>query len=284
MLKTYRLGRLLGFPIEVNLTFLLMLGAVLLWMGGLAGVFVVLLAFASVLLHELGHALVARSLNVHVSGIELHFFGGAAKMAEQPRNARDEILIAVAGPAVSFALAGLGWVAFAATGATFFYLFGWINTILGTFNLIPAMPMDGGRVLRALLTRRYSFFKATDIAVKVARGFAIALGLYALFTAQIYLALLAVVVWLMGSAELRAARMFGYRDGGGVRRGGVEVMGPDFDPDAPGAGPHRRAGWDPLVSIFGTPQAPYGAPRPPTRGRRVRLRRVGSRMVVEVID
>lgn len=278
MLKTYRLGRLLGFPIEVNLSFLLMLGAVLLWMGGLAGVFVVLLAFASVLLHELGHALVARSLGVHVAGIELHFFGGAAKMAQQPRNARDEVLIAVAGPAVSFALAGLGWVTFAATGATFFYLFAWINTILGTFNLIPAMPMDGGRVLRALLTRRYSFFRATDIAVKVARVFAIALGVYALATTQIYLALLAVVVWLMGSAELRAARMFGYRDRDVRRRGDVEVMGPDFDPDAPGPGPRHDAGWDPLTSMFGAP------PSPPTRGRRVRLRRVGTRMVVEVID
>ena len=269
MLKSFRLGRLLGFPIEVNLTFLLMLGAVLLWMGGLPGVFVVLLAFASVLLHELGHALVARRLGVRVAGIELHFFGGAAKMADQPRSSRDEIFIALAGPAVSFALAGLGWALYAATGATFFYLIGWINTLLGAFNLIPAMPMDGGRVLRALLTRRFSFFKATDIAVKVARGFAIVLGIYGVATGQIYLALLAVVLWLMGSAELRAARLFGY-SGGAAREGEVEVLDPGW------SGATRGPGWDPLAALMGTMQPPPG--------RQVRVHRVGNRTFIEVID
>lgn len=261
MLRTFRLGKLVGFPIEVNLTFLLMLGAVLLWMGGLPGVFVVLLAFGSVLLHELGHAVVARRLGVHVAGIELHFFGGAAKLAQQPRNARDEILIALAGPAVSIALAATGWLAFALTGATLFYLIAWINSIIGVFNLIPAMPMDGGRVFRALLTRKLSFARATEIAVNVARVFAIALGVYALATAQIYLVLLAVVLWFMGTAELRAARHFGYRD-----RPEVEVLDPRPGAVSPGLWP------------FGP------APRTPRRPRQVVVRRVGGRTVVEIFE
>ena len=101
MFTSWRLGRIFGFPVEINLSFLLLLAVVYFAFGGLAGVLVVGLAFASVLLHELGHALVARRLGVHVSGIELSFFGGAAKMVNIPRRADHEIAIAAAGPAVS---------------------------------------------------------------------------------------------------------------------------------------------------------------------------------------
>src|ERR1051325_2230323 len=101
MLKSWRLGTLLGFPVEVNTSFLLLLGLVLVAYGGVAGVLVVCLAFASVLLHELGHAVVARRLGVRISGIELSFFGGAAKMMQLPRTATHEGAIAAAGPAVS---------------------------------------------------------------------------------------------------------------------------------------------------------------------------------------
>src|SRR3954470_5553078 len=109
MLKSWRLGRGLGFPVEINLSFVLLLAVVYLAFGGLAGVIVVGLAFASVLLHELGHALVGRRLGVHTAGIELSFFGGAAKMANMPRDANHEIAIAAAGPAVSLMLGGLGF-------------------------------------------------------------------------------------------------------------------------------------------------------------------------------
>src|SRR5215510_13366939 len=147
MLKRWRIGALLGFPVEVNLSFLLLLGVVLLWMGGLAGLFVVGVAFGSVLLHELGHALVARELGVPVMGIELHFFGGAAKMIGEPRKASHEIAIAAAGPAVSLVLAGAGLGLGVALHAPLLGMFGWINAIIAAFNLIPALPMDGGRIL-----------------------------------------------------------------------------------------------------------------------------------------
>src|SRR3954471_12739833 len=107
MFRSYRLGTLLGFPIRVNASFLALLAVTLLWMGGLQGVAVVLMVMGSVLIHELGHAVVARHLGVPIGGIELHFFGGAAQMMDLPRRPADEIAVAAAGPAVSFALSGL---------------------------------------------------------------------------------------------------------------------------------------------------------------------------------
>ena len=101
MFRNYRIGSIAGFPIELSVSFLLLLAVGLIWMGGLMGVMIIALAFASVLLHELGHAVVARHLGVTIASIELNFFGGAAKMVGQPRSANHEIAIAAAGPAVS---------------------------------------------------------------------------------------------------------------------------------------------------------------------------------------
>jgi Zn-dependent protease len=233
MLQTYRIGRLFGFPLEVNLSFLLMLGVVLLWMGGLAGLFIVGIAFVSVLMHELGHAVVARRLGVTVAGIELHFFGGAAKMTTQPKSANDEVLIAAAGPAVSFVLGGVGMLIGSLTGIWLVELLGWINLIIGAFNLVPALPMDGGRIFRALLSKKTGYVRATEISIYVARAFAIALGVLGLVTSQLYLILLAGVIWWMGSQELRIARFLGnqYASGGERPRapGEAEVMPRSFD-------------------------------------------------------
>jgi Zn-dependent protease len=220
--KRWRIGSLLGFPVEINLTFLLLLGAVFLWMGGVAGLIVVAIAFGSVLLHELGHAVVARRLGVRVSGIELHFFGGAAKMIEMPRSANHEIAIAAAGPIVSLGLAGLGLGLGAVAGSWFISIIGWINLTLALFNLIPALPMDGGRILRAYLTRHMTFLRATDASVMVARVFAIGFALYGLTTGIYTLVLLAPFLWILGSNERQLARstahLYAYDDGGYVER------------------------------------------------------------------
>src|SRR3954469_16245109 len=154
MFTSWRLGRVLGFPVEINLSFVLLLAAVLLGYGGVGGgvggLVVVGVVFGSVLLHELGHALVARRLGVHVSGIELSFFGGAAKMVQMPRSASHEVAIAAAGPAVSLMLGGaglgLGALLHVAPFGPLFGMIGWINLVLAGFNLIPALPMDGGRI------------------------------------------------------------------------------------------------------------------------------------------
>jgi Zn-dependent protease len=262
MFRSFRLGTMLGFPIYVNLTFLILLGVVGLTMGGFAAVAFVLFGFASVLLHELGHALVARHLGVRVPRIELHFFGGAAQMADQPRSAGDEIAIAAAGPAVSFALAGLSLLAGSALSAPLLHWFGQINVVIGAFNLIPALPMDGGRILRALLSRRMGFLPATQLSVKIARVAAVGLGLLGLFYWNApYLAVLAVLLWLMTSAELHVATRLGGYAGAGPRDGEPEVL-----PRSP----------------FRSPFDQFARPRVP-RGGFV-IRRDGYRFIIEPLD
>src|SRR3954468_12480233 len=227
MFTPWRLGRVFGFPVEINLSFVLLLAAVLLGYGGVGGgvggLIVVGLVFGSVLLHELGHALVARRYGVHVSGIELSFFGGAAKMMEMPRSANHEIAIAAAGPAVSLMLAGvglgLGGLLHASALGWLLGTIGWINLVLAGFNLIPALPMDGGRILRAALTRRMDFVRATDLAVGVARVIAIGFGAVGLLYGPLQLVVLAPLLWIMGTRERLLARSIvdhhtGYGRGG----------------------------------------------------------------------
>jgi Zn-dependent protease len=207
MMKSWRLGSLAGFPVDVNLSFLLLLGLVFVAFGGISGVALVCLVFASVVLHELGHALVARQLGVRIAGIELSFFGGAAKMVELPRTANHELAIAAAGPAVSLMLGGAGFALGTALHSPLLLWLGWTNIILAGFNLIPALPMDGGRILRALLTRRMDYIRATDLSVRIARVVAIAFGLFGLTTGAYQLLLLAPFLWLMGTREQFMARM-----------------------------------------------------------------------------
>jgi len=213
MLKSWRLGTLFGFPVEINLSFLLLLAVVYFAFGGAIGVFVVALAFASVLVHELGHAVVARRLGVHVSGIELSFFGGAAKMTQMPRSANHELAIAAAGPAVSLMIAGAGLGLGGLLHAPLFASIGYINLVIAGFNLIPALPMDGGRILRALLTRKMDFVRATDVAVTVARVAAIGFVLWGLSGAY-QLLFLAPLLWMMGTREKQLARMMANRYAG----------------------------------------------------------------------
>jgi len=207
MSKSWRLGSILGFPVELTLSFVLLLAFVFLAFGGIAGVGLVLLVFASVLLHELGHSVVARQLGVRVSGIELSFLGGAAKMVDMPRTPKHEILIAAAGPAVSLVLGGIGFGLGALLHSQLFAWIGYTNFIIAAFNLIPALPMDGGRILRAALSHRMGFLEATELSVKVARVVAIAFGIIGLTSGPLQLALLAPFLWMMGTRERMVARM-----------------------------------------------------------------------------
>ena len=265
LFKSWRLGTFFGFPVDVNLSFGLLLGLVFVAFGGFAGVLLVSLVFASIVVHELGHALVARKLGVHVSGIELGFFGGAAKMVELPRTANDEVMIAAAGPAVSLALGGAGLLLAGATHVGLFGWLGWTNLILAAFNLIPALPMDGGRILRALLTRKLDFVHATDISVRVAHVTAVVFGVVGLLGAY-QLLFLAPFLWIMASRERMLARGMAHRyasgQGGYVqrRRGDVEVLGPD-------AWEHRDAWSDPWAAGPGM--------------RRFTIRQRGGRLVIE---
>lgn len=274
MFKSWRLGRVLGFPVEVNLSFLLLLAFVLVAYGGLAGVFVVLLAFGSVLLHELGHALVARRLGVYVSGIELSFFGGAAKMTQIPRTPGHEIAIAAAGPAVSVALAGLGFGLGALAASPLLALIGYVNLVIALFNLIPALPMDGGRILRGLLALRLPYLRATDIAVVVARVFTVGFAVVGLAYGMWQLLLLAPFLWMMTSHEQRVAHAMadeyvGYDDRG------VEVLGRD-------AWSRRDAG----PRGWGSPFDPRGqrGPTMPLMRRFTIVRTRDGRLVIQALD
>jgi Zn-dependent protease len=289
MFTSWRLGRVLGFPVEINLSFVLLLVAVLFGFGGfgdpIRGLFVIGLVFGSVLVHELGHALVARRYGVHVSGIELSFFGGAAKMVQMPRSADHEIAIAAAGPAVSLMIAGvglgLGGLHFPLIGGWLAEI-GWINLGLAIFNLIPALPMDGGRILRAVLTRRMDFVRATDIAVDVARVVAIGFGVIGLLLpGWLMLLVLAPLLWIMGSRERMLARAMVDQYAGYGRsssdpfdrwgRASTRFDRPSsFGPGGRGPGGFRGD--------------PSGARDPGERPRRYTVRQVGGRLVIESID
>jgi Zn-dependent protease len=277
MLKSWRIGTILGFPVELNWSFLLLLGIVLLVFGGLGGVALVLVVFGSVLLHELGHAVVARKLGVQIAGIELSFFGGAAKMVQLPRTATHELLIAAAGPAVSIMLGGIGLGLAGVTGSTVLAWLGWTNLILAAFNLIPALPMDGGRILRALLTRRLDFVRATEVSVKIARGVAIAFVVIGLAFGPITLAILAPFLWLMSTNELMLSRMmadrFAYDRDGYVERGvsDVEVLPRDWEYAQRLGVPFARPATVPRAYAFG-PEV-----------RRFAIRQRGGRLVIEEV-
>jgi Zn-dependent protease len=275
MFKSWRLGRVLGFPVEINLSFILLLGFVLLAYGGLPGLVIVGLAFGSVLLHELGHAVVARKLGVHVSGIELSFFGGAAKMTQMPRSASDEIAIAAAGPAVSLVLGGLGVGLGILFQSQFISMIGWINFVIAGFNMIPALPMDGGRILRAALAYKLDYVKATDVAVVVARVVTIGFVVIGLAFSMYQLLLLAPFLWMMTSAEQRHAHSmadryvdhFEHVEPVDHRRG----WGSPFDPAQPGWTSRGPRAHDPFRR------------NGPTMRRYAIVQRDG-RLVIEAID
>jgi Zn-dependent protease len=273
MFRSWRIGKLLGFPVEINLSFLLLLAVMFIWFGGLLGVFLVLLAFASVLLHELGHAVVARRLGVPISGIELSFFGGAAKMVELPKSANHEIAIAAAGPLVSIGLSAAGFGLGALTGVQLFSVLGWINLLIAGFNLLPALPMDGGRILRALLTRKLDYVKATDRAVDIARVFAVGFAILAIVGGGIQLLILAPLLWVMGSRERLLARAMAHRYAYD-QSGYTEPV--SHDPFGYGQG----GGWQ------GRPHRPFWASDDDGPGaRRVRrfvIRQRDGRLVVDV--
>jgi Zn-dependent protease len=209
---SYTLGRIAGIPIRVHLTFLLLLAWAALTEGGLGGVLFTLVVFGVVVLHELGHALAARGFGIETRDITLLPIGGVARLERMPRSPFQELIVALAGPAVNagLALAAVGALVVVAASpnlvafAPFLIKFLFVNVGLGLFNLIPAFPMDGGRAFRALLAMRTSFARATRIAARTGRWLAGALALVGLFVSPA-LVFVAAFVWLAGRQEEWAA-------------------------------------------------------------------------------
>jgi Zn-dependent protease/CBS domain-containing protein len=200
------------------------------------------LFFASVLAHELSHALVARRFGIQVRDITLFIFGGAASLEGDTRRPRDEALIAAAGPLSSLVIgAGLWAIGVVILQPQMAALIGWlgfINVFLGAFNLLPAFPMDGGRILRALLWRiRGDEFAATRNAAAVGRAFGyllIALGVYLAFQRDLFNGIwLALIGWfLTNAAESTVAQMSLQRSLRGVKvRDVMEAEPPSVSPN-----------------------------------------------------
>lgn len=171
------------------------------------GLFIAIGLFASVALHELMHAVVALWRGGRVHAITLMMLGGVSEIDRVPGRPTNEALVAAAGPAVSLALGAvllllLGLPLGPDLRFGFFYL-GQLNIVLGVFNLLPAFPMDGGRVLRSLLTLRTGPLKATRIAARVGRAVAVGLGLLGLWSGNFLLVLIAVFVFAGAGAERR---------------------------------------------------------------------------------
>jgi Zn-dependent protease len=177
--------------------------------------------FAFVLLHELGHAIMAQRFGIEVQDIVLLPIGGLARLSKMPEDPRQELVVALAGPAVNLALilvaapfvvAGLAGQAMSGAAVALPALaqpgavnFAWfvlaINLSLLLFNMIPAFPMDGGRVLRALLAMKLRYGRATQVAAMIGKVFAILFGVFGLVTGNVSLALVAVFVFMGAGAE-----------------------------------------------------------------------------------
>jgi Zn-dependent protease/CBS domain-containing protein len=219
------IGRFGGTAIRIHFTFFLFL--IWIWtvyyrQGGTTaawqGVLFVSLLFLCVLLHEFGHILVARRFGVKAPDVTLWPFGGIANLDQIPEKPSQEFLIAIAGPLVNVAIFLLLLLYLGSTTPAAALMqvdesnvglaakLAGANLFLALFNLIPAFPMDGGRILRALLALKFSFARATEIAATVGQGFAVLLGIFGLFGNPM-LVIIAIFVFFAASGEAGHVQM-----------------------------------------------------------------------------
>src|SRR5579875_1507661 len=260
---SWKIGRLAGINVYMHATFLFLILFILFanWANGhslaatLAGVLFVLAIFACVVLHELGHALTARRYGIRTRDIILLPIGGVARLERMPENPREELRVALAGPLVNVVIAAIlfailmatgfhpHWRDFRWAGGNFLEKLMVVNLWLVGFNILPAFPMDGGRVLRALLATRMEYTRATQMAAHVGQGMALIFGFIGLFSDP-FLLFIALFVWMGAEAEASMALMRTSLEGIPVQ----QVMLTDFKtlhPDEPlsVAIDHALGGW-----------------------------------------
>ena len=215
MRLSWKLGRVAGIDLFLHpsalLIFLLVSGAM---PTGLETFAFAIALFASIVLHELGHSLMARRYGIETADITLYLFGGVARLQRMPRSSGPELLIALAGPAVNFAIAAAlaasaGLASVAGVPSTFLAQMSDTNLVLGLFNLLPVFPMDGGRVLRALLSGWIGRLRATEVATTIGQMLAVAGGIFFLYNSMWQGAVLALFVYMMAGMELRQVRAEG---------------------------------------------------------------------------
>ena len=268
-MRSFTVGRLFGIPIKLDVTFLLIL-PVFAWLIGsqvdiwvetlnrapfsasldagrltagntewILGTAAAIGLFAAVVLHELGHSLVAMRYGFPIDSITLWILGGIAQLTDQPEDWRQEFLIAIAGPIVSLLVGAVFFVAMRQLPASLDllrFVVGYLalmNVALAAFNLLPGFPMDGGRVLRALLARTRPFAQATKIAAEVGKSFAILLGILGLFGTNIILIAVAFFIYIGASNEAQRTVMNAAFEG--VRVADVMTPGDQVKTVAPDA-------------------------------------------------
>ncbi|MFB6267787.1 MAG: site-2 protease family protein [Halodesulfurarchaeum sp.] len=265
-MRSFRIGSAFGIPLKLDLTFLLVL-PLFAWIIGsevdqwvrmlnaiwgssmdavglttgllpwLLGITAAIGLFAGVVLHELGHSLVAMRYGYPIDSITLWILGGIAQLTEQPEDWRQELFIALAGPVVSVLLGVVCFIGFALTPAGFDvprFLLGYlalVNLSLAAFNMLPGFPMDGGRVLRALLARNRPFARATRLAAEVGKGMALLLGLFGIFNWNLILIGIAFFIYIGAAGESQRTTMKAAFEGVTVR----DIMTPGDQVETIGA-------------------------------------------------
>ena len=223
---SWKIARFWGIDIYMHATFLLIVLWVGFsywvqlhsWMAVLGGVLFILALFVCVVLHEYGHALTARRFGVRTRDITLYPIGGVARLERIPEKPIEELWVGLAGPAVNLVIAAVLLVVLVLTGGIpplrtlslansgFWLRLLLVNLLLAVFNLLPAFPMDGGRVLRALLSMRMDHMRATQIAAAVGQGMAFLFGFVGLLTDP-WLLFIALFVWMGAEQEASMARI-----------------------------------------------------------------------------
>lgn len=227
-----RIGTIAGIPIRIHVTFLVILPFLAIGFGRvyqqtarvagvpadrlagspfLWGLVVALALFASVLVHELAHSLYAMKAGGKVRDITLFMIGGVSQISEPPRTSRAEAVMALVGPVTSLLLGGFFYLLYRAAAVTQlfnlkFALFQlvYLNVVLGLFNLIPAFPMDGGRVLRGVLASRWGLLRATRVAAGAGKLFAVVFAIVGFLNANLLLMVIAFFVYVGAESESRS--------------------------------------------------------------------------------
>lgn len=277
MWKLWPLGKIFGVELKIHGTFVLLLAFFALsgfFQGGAlqAGISLALalILFAVVILHEFGHILAAKHFGIPSKDIILSPLGGIARGQGLPKKPSHEMAIAAAGPAVNLVLAGLSylgvqfipWAQLGPAGGFAGSLMNWfvtINVVLLLFNLIPALPMDGGRILRAALTNKMGYLRATQAAAKVARWTTLAMAIYAIATGHFTLLLIAGAVFILSWMEIAQAHVKqaqsnpifqAFRNAGGGGTGpGPGGGGVVVDQNGNVVGGYPRSGWSSVENV-----------------------------------
>ena len=237
MKTSFKIGKVIDIPIKIHFSFIIIL-ALFAWafaaenfsifgftigFGGLSlslgvqfllGVIIAILLFVCVLLHELGHSYVTQKFGYKINGITLFIFGGVSQTEEIPRNPKQEMSIAIAGPAVSIFIGVILYLVYSFINSlngslslqvvsVSFGTLAFYNLLLAGFNLIPAFPIDGGRILRAGLAMRMDYSKATKVASGFGKGVAIFMAIFGVFY-NLWLTFIAIFIYFGASEEQQA--------------------------------------------------------------------------------